>query len=433
MYTRRDALKMGSVSFLGAGLGLPGLLRAAQEKAPRARSCILLWLQGGSSTIDMWDLKPDAPAEIRGPFKEIATNVPGIRVSEHLPRCARQMDKLCLVRSFTHTDANHGPADHWMMTAYKAGPGFEAADGLVNNQRPCFGSVVAKELGPVGAFPPYVTVPSLPKSGGAAYLGPIAAPFVIPSDPSAPDFSVRDLEPVWGIDAKRLEDRRALVRRLDRFQKSAELEANRLPRALDTHYEKAFDLMTSPKAKEAFDIAKENPKLRDAYGRNSLGQSCLMARRLVEAGVRFVTVEHGNWDTHAKNFESLKENLLPAFDGAFATLLQDLADRGLLESTLVIATGEFGRTPRINKDGGRDHWPNAMTLPLAGGGVKGGVVYGASDDRAERPARDPAGPEDLAATIYHLMGVDPSKLHSDPLGRPLPILDKGKPIGGILS
>jgi hypothetical protein len=431
--SRRDVLRIGSL--YGLGLGLGDLLRLqAQEpgRSPRARSVILVWLQGGPSTMDMWDLKPDAPSEFRGPFKEIETNVRGIRISEHLSKCARQMDKMTLIRSFTHTDANHGPADHWMMTAYKPGPGFVSNDGQLNNQRPALGAVVAKELGPVGALPAYVTVPSVPKSGGSAYLGPTAAPFVIASDPSSPDFSVRDLRLACGVDANRLEDRRSLVRSLDRYQKSAETEADRKVRATSTFYEKAFDLVTSPKAKEAFDISKEEPKLRDEYGRDSLGQSCLMARRLVEAGVRFVTVEHGNWDTHAKNFESLQANLLPSFDRAFATLLRDLADRGLLDSTLVLATGEFARTPRINKDAGRDHWPNAMTIPIAGGGIRGGRVFGASDARAEQPASDPVGPEDLAATIYHLMGIDASKTHHDPLGRPLPILDRGKPIAGIL-
>jgi hypothetical protein len=438
--TRRDALRIGSLSLMGMGLGLADLLRlqaAADDGglASPAKACILVWLQGGASTMDMWDLKPDAPAEFRGPFKEIGTNVPGMRIGEHLPRTARHMDKVALVRSFTHTDAGHGPADHWMMTGFKPGPGFVDADGMVNNQRPAYGAVVAREQGPRGALPAYVTVPSLPKSGGAAYLGPAAAPFVIASDPSAPDFSVRDLQLAHGVDANRLENRRSLIRSLDRFQQEAEaqaVQANGRAAATSTYYQKAFELVTSPQAKEAFDISKENPKLRDEYGRTSLGQSCLMARRLVEAGVRFVTVEHGNWDTHTRNFESLGTNLLPTFDAAFSTLLRDLAERGLLQSTLVIATGEFARTPRINGNAGRDHWPNSMTVPMAGGGVKGGTICGASDARAEKPATDPVRPADLAATIYHLMGIDRSRVYLGPLGRPLPILDNGKPIHDIL-
>lgn len=436
--TRRDALRIGSFSLMGMSLSLTDLLKlqaeaAASEKPAVSISCILIWLQGGASTIDMWDLKPDAPSEFRGTFKETSTNLAGVRISEHLPLCARHMDKLSLIRSFSHTDAGHEPAGHYMMTGHMAGPGFVDADGIVNNQRPSYGAVVAKELGPKGALPAYVTLPSLPKSGGAAYLGPSAAPFLIASDPSAPDFCVRDLRLASGVDGRRLESRRELVRSLDRFQKSAELAASRRAGAISKYYEKAFELVTSQEAKEAFDISKEDVKLRDEYGRHSLGQSCLMARRLIEAGVRFVTVEHGNWDTHTKNFDSLSSNLLPALDSALATLLRDLADRGLLSTTLVLAAGEFARTPRINGNAGRDHWPNAMTIPMAGGGVKGGIVHGASDARGERPATDPVGPPDLAATIYHLMGIDPTKVYYGALGRPLPILDKGKPIQTILG
>jgi hypothetical protein len=438
--SRRNALKLGSLSLMGMSLSLADLLKLQAEspQAPggdrpsRAVSCILIWLQGGPSTMDMWDLKPDAPSEFRGPFREICTNLPGVRISEHLPKCARHLDKLSLLRSFSHGDASHEPAGHYMMTGHMAGPGFVDADGIVNNQRPCHGAIVAKELGAVGALPPYVTIPSLPKSGGSAYLGPAAAPFAILSDPSAPDFCVRDLRLASGIDGRRLESRRGLLASIDRFQKSAELSASRRAGAISKYYEKAFELVTSREAKEAFDISKEDPKLRDEYGRHSLGQSCLMARRLVQAGVRFVTVEHGNWDTHTKNFDSLSSNLLPALDSALAALLRDLADRGLLQSTLVLAAGEFARTPRINGNAGRDHWPNAMTIPMAGGGIKGGIAYGKSDARCERPACDPVGPADLAATIYQLMGIDPTKVYYGSLGRPLPILDKGKPIQAIL-
>jgi hypothetical protein len=378
-------------------------------------------------------MKPGAPREICGPFSEIATNVPGTRICEHMPKLARTMDKLALVRSFTHTDGGHGSADHWMMTGYKPGSGFVSNDNMINNQRPCHGSVVARQLGPRGAVPPYIAVPSMPKSGGSAYLGPAASPFLIDADPSAPDFSVRDLQLAMNVDATRLEDRRGLIRQLDRYQQSVELEANHRAGAINTYYEKAFGLITNPRAKEAFDITKEAPRVRDAYGRHSLGQSCLMARRLIEAGARFVTVEHGNWDTHAQNFVSLETNLLPQMDTAISALIDDLDDRGLLDTTLVIPTGEFGRTPTINKDAGRDHWPNAMTVPFAGGGVVGGRVIGASDARAEAPATRPITPEDMAATIYKTLGVDYSEVYYDPLGRPLPILDSGRPIREILS
>ncbi len=435
--TRRDFVRIGAISWMGLQLGLPELLRLEAEAASgphgdKSVSCIFIFLLGGASCIDMWDLKPEAPDEIRGPFQEIATRVPGTRICEHLPRIADCIDRLALVRSFSHRDGGHGSADHWMMTGHKVGPGFVSNDNMVNNQRPCHGAVVAKELGPRGAVPPYIAIPSMPKSGGAAYLGATASPFLIDADPSAPDFRVRDLQLALAVDAHRLDNRRGLVAQLDRYQRSMELQANRRAEALNAYYQNAFDLVTRPEAKKAFDINREDPRVRDAYGRHSLGQSCLMARRLIEAGARFVTVEHGNWDTHQQNFVSLKDNLLPQFDRAIAALVQDLDDRGLLDSTLVIPTGEFGRTPTINKDAGRDHWPNAMTIPMAGGGVQTGIVYGASDPRAQAPASEPLGPEDLAATIYHLMGVDYSKSYYGPLGRPLPILDKGRPIHEIL-
>jgi len=233
--SRRNALKIGSLSLMGLSISLADLLKLQAETAEPSSSrrpskdisCILIWLQGGPSTMDMWDLKPDAPGEFRGPFKEISTNLPGIRSCEHLPQCSRRLDKLSLLRSFSHGDASHEPAGHYMMTGHMAGPGFVDADGIVNNQRPCYGAVVAKELNGVGALPPYVTIPSLPKSGGSAYLGPAAAPFVIASDPSAPDFCVRDLRLPSGIDGRRLENRRGLLGILDRFQKLSELAASR--------------------------------------------------------------------------------------------------------------------------------------------------------------------------------------------------------------
>lgn len=436
---RRDFIRVGTAATLGMSCTLDQLLlreaRAAEAGHPvdTSKSCIFIFFVGGASSIDMWDMKPNAPREIRGPFSEISTNVPGTRISEHLPQMAQTMDKLALVRSFTHTNGEHGGADHWMMTGYKPGPGFVSSDNMINNQRPCHGSVVARQLGPRGAVPPYVAVPSMPKSGGSAYLGATASPFLIDADPSAPDFSVRDLRPGMNVGTDRLDDRRGLIRKLDRYQRSVELESNRRAGAVSTYYQKAFELITSPEAREAFDIAKEDPRVRDRYGRHSLGQSCLMARRLIEAGARFVTVEHGNWDTHAQNFISLESNLLPQVDTALTALLNDLHDRGMLDTTLVIPTGEFGRTPVINKDAGRDHWPKAMTVPFAGGGVAGGRVIGASDERAEAPATDPFTPEDMAATIYQTLGVDYSEVYSDPLGRPLPILDSGRPIRELFS
>ena len=265
-----------------------------------------------------------------------------------------------------------------------------------------------------------------------SYLGSGAAPFVIDADPNAPNFAVPDIVPPPALKASRLDARKQLLAQLDRFHKSAEVRANRATQAVSIYQKRAFELMTSRAAKKAFDIHAEPDKLRDEYGRNSLGQSCLMARRLVQAGVRCVTIDHSNWDTHDNNFNTLKRSLLPALDGALATLFRDLADRGLLSSTLVVITGEFGRTPRINKNAGRDHWGPAFTVALGGAGIKGGRVVGKSDARAERPASDPYGPEDLSATMYRLMGINPKEEFYTPEGRPVPIVNNGKVIDALL-
>ncbi len=427
---RRDFLRLGSAGLLGLGLTWPELL-ALEEKATKDVSLIFLFLKGGLSTIDTWDLKPDAPAEFRGEFKPIATRVSGIQIGEHLSRTARQMDRFSLLRSFRHHNSDHGPADHYMHTGYFPGAGFNPTLSP-NNQRPAHGSIIARKLGPRGSVPPYVCLPKMHPSGGPAYLGASAAPFVIEADPNAPNFAVPDIVPPPAIAADRLDDRKRLLEQIGRFQKSAEARANKNAGAVGVFQHKAFDLMTSAEAKKAFDIHAEPEKLRDEYGRHSLGQSCLMARRLVEAGVRCVTIDHTNWDTHDNNFATLKRDLLPALDAALSTLFRDLADRGTLERTLVVVTGEFGRTPRINKNAGRDHWGPAFTIALGGGGIKGGVVVGKTDARAERPAETPYRPEDLSATMYHLLGIDPDDEFYTPDGRPVKIANNGRVIGELL-
>jgi hypothetical protein len=433
---RRDFLRLGTAGMFGMGLGLSSLLERqalAAERGAETRdiSLIFLFLHGGLSTIDTWDLKPNAPAEFRGEFKPIGTNIPGIFIGEHLPRTARQMDKIALIRSFRHHNSDHGPADHYMLTGYFPQAGFNP--GLnPNNQRPAHGAVIARKLGPRKSVPPYICLPKMHPSTGPAYLGSGAAPFVIDADPNAPDFAVRDIVPPPAIAMSRLEARKELLARIDRFQQAEEAKANRNAQAVGVFQQKAFELMTSAEAKKAFNIHAEADKLRDQYGRNSLGQSCLMARRLVEAGVRCVTIDHSNWDTHNDNFNTLKRSLLPALDGALATLFRDLADCGNLEKTLVVVTGEFGRTPRINKDAGRDHWGPAFTVALGGGGIRGGVVVGQSDARAEKPVADPYGPEDLAATMYHLIGIDPNDEFYTPDGRPVKIANNGRIIRQLL-
>jgi hypothetical protein len=433
---RRDFLRLGVAGLLGANFTLPSLLSArarAQDhgRSPKDVSLVFVFLHGGLSTIDTLDLKPDAPAEFRGEFRPVATNILGIRIGEHLPRLARQMDKVALVRSFTHHNSDHGFADHYMLTGYFPQAGFNPSLAP-NNQRPSLGSVIARKLGPRGSVPPFVCLPKMHPSCGPAYLGPAAAPFVIDADPNAPDFSVPDVVPPPALPADRLDDRRRLLARVDRFHDAAEARANRDAGTVDVFRQKAFALMTSPQAKRAFDLHGESDRLRDEYGRTTLGQSCLMARRLVEAGVRCVTVDHSNWDTHNDNFATLKRQLLPALDAALAALLRDLADRGLLESTLVVVTGEFGRTPRINKDAGRDHWGPAFTVALAGGGIKGGRVLGKTDARAERPAGDPCGPEDLAATACRLLGIDPGEAFHTPDGRPAAVVNGGRVLHELL-
>ncbi len=426
---RRDFLRLGAAGVFGCGLTLPRLL-AAETGATKDVSLIYLYLHGGLSTIDTWDPKPDAPAEFRGDFKTIATNVPGVHVGEHTPKLARLLDKFSLIRSFRHHNSDHGPADHYMLTGYFPQAGFNP--GLKpNNQKPAFGSIVARKLGPRGSVPPYVCLPKMHPSCGPAYLGAVAAPFVIDADPNAPDFSVPDVVPPPSLDASRLDDRKLLLAEVDRFRKAAETKANKHASAVSVFQQKAFDLMTSAEAKKAFDIHAESDKLRDEYGRNSLGQSCLMARRLVEAGVRCVTIDHSNWDTHDDNFNTLKRQL-PALDAGVETLFRDLSERGLLERTLVLVTGEFGRTPRINKNAGRDHWGPAFSVLLGGGGIHGGRVLGKSDARAEKPASDPYSPEDLAATLCRQLGINPEDEFHTPDGRPVKIVNNGRVIQDLL-
>jgi uncharacterized protein (DUF1501 family) len=432
---RRDFLHIGTAGLFGLGLTLPALLEAQAAAPPGARrrsvSLIYVFLHGGLSTIDTLDLKPDAPVEFRGEFKPIRTSVPGVEVCEHLPRLAKVMDRISLVRSFRHHNSDHGPADHYMLTGYFPQAGFNP--GLTpNNQKPAHGAIIARKLGPQGSVPPYVCLPKLHPSCGSAYLGAGASPFVIDADPNAPDFAVPDVVPLPSLAARRLGDRKRLLAAVDRFRASAEAQINDSAKTVSVFQQKAFDLMASPAARKAFDIHGESDKLRDAYGRNTLGQSCLMARRLVEAGVRCVTIDHSNWDTHDANFTTLGRQLLPWLDSALAALFTDLGERGLLDSTLVVVTGEFGRTPRINKNAGRDHWGPAFTVAVGGGGIRGGRVVGKTDARAERPASDPHGPEDLWATVFHLMGLDPREEFYTPEGRPVAIVNGGQIIRDLL-
>jgi uncharacterized protein (DUF1501 family) len=431
-FTRRDALRLGTASIFGSAIGLSDLVRAGEDPLNRNDlSLIYVFLHGGQSHLDTFDLKPDSPAEFRGEFNPIKTKIPGLLMSEHLPKMAAQLDKYSIIRSFRHHNSDHGPADHYMLTGYFPAAGFNS-NLSPNNQRPTAGSIVSKSLGSRGSVPAYVALPKMHPSGGPSYLGASHAPFVIEADPSSPNFSVPDLVPPPVIAASRMNDRRKLLENVDKYHKALEVQANSNAKTISTFRSRAFDLMTSQEAKKAFDIHSEPEKIRDEYGRHTLGQSCLMARRLTEAGVRCVTIDHSNWDTHDGNFEVLKKTLLPVYDTAISTLFRDLADRGRLDKTLVVVTGEFGRTPRINKNAGRDHWGSAFSVVVGGGGIKPGVVVGKTDARAEKPISDPYGPEDLFATMMNSLGINPKGEFHMPDGRPVGIVNNGRIISELV-
>src|SRR5215468_9082467 len=426
---RRTFLRVGSLAL--GGLALPGLLklRAAggQSPAGSSKSVILIWQAGGPSHLDMYDLKPDAPAEVRGEFKPIDTNVPGIRISEHLPLQAKIFDKLAVVRSAYHTNAGHGMGSQWMLTGYQ--PTIEVNDNIY----PSCGSVVARMKGPnEPGLPAYVNLPRVLSLGKAAYLGASYNPFAPDSDPNADNFQVRNLKLPGTVDAKRLGRRRELLKDLDNIRRDIDSRGD--IDGLDTFYREGLEMVTDTKAQRAFDVQREPAPLRERYGRNDLGQCCLLARRLVEAGVTYVTVQAGGgWDTHGDNFKQLKNNLLPKYDQALAALVSDLCDRGLDKDVLVMAMGEFGRTPRINGGAGRDHWPGAMSIVYAGGGLKMGQVIGTTNATAEHPTSKPATPGCVLATMYHALGIDCKYAFYDQAQRPLPILNEGEPIADLIG
>ena len=432
-FNRRDFLHVGSLSFLGLSLADWSLLRAADRvDSSKHKNCIFLFLVGGPSQLDTWDMKPDAPAEIRGPYKPIPTNVDGIQISEIFPRMAQNADKYSLVRSLYHTATAVHDTGHQMMQTGRLFQG-----GL---EHPNIGCVLGKLRGARGALPPHVLLPRpIGKTGGnmphgqdAGYLGRAHDPFVLNADPSRDDFEVRDLLPPDYISSMRLERRRNLREIVDgvvaKFEKSDDA------RLLDSNFHQAYTLISSREAREAFDISKEPEDLRNRYGHNKFGQSCLLARRLVERGVRFVTVNmfetvfnEITWDIHGSApfspISCYSDLVGPMFDNAFSSLLEDLQDRRLLDDTIVVAMGEFGRTPKINPAGGRDHWPGCWTNIFAGGGIQGGRIVGESDEIGALPKNRPVTPAEVAATVYHLLGVDLETELDGPGGRPVPVVD----------
>jgi hypothetical protein len=442
--SRREWLQLGGLGLLG--LNLPSLLRAENAAVPKAaaKSCIMLFLAGGPSHLDMWDMKPDAPPEIRGEFKPIATSVPGVQLCEHLPRLARQAHRFALVRSAYHRVSNA----HWAAT-YFALTGDDLGDNIAipprSSHYPGIGSVLGHLRPPDRPVVPFVSLPYVTAEGAGGppqpgiyggWLGSTHDPLIITKDPNSPDFRVPDLTLRAEVNPDRLDDRKSLLSCLDR--QLATFADSERARLMDVSQQKAFSLLHSEATRQAFDLSVETPALRDAYGRNIYGQSVLLARRLIEAGTRMVTLKwapdaNATWDTHGQNFAKLKKELLPQLDAGLSTLLADLHARGLLDETLVLCLGEFGRSPKINGDAGRDHWPRCYSLLLAGGSVPGGLIYGKSDRIGSDPSENPVTPHDLIATIYSLLGIGPETVLPDQLGKPVHLIGQGKVIPELLG
>jgi len=420
--SRRGFLKAGFAGGIGLSLANFFAMKKAQADLKNyenfegtAKNVIFIYLPGGCAHQETWDPKPYAPVEYRGPMSSIDTNVSGIRINQMLTQTAQVMDKITICRSMTHGEAAHERGTHNMFTGYRPSPAL---------QYPSIGSVVSHELGPRKNLPPYVCIPNQPNEfAGTGYLSSSYAPFGLGADPAADGFQVKDLNLPNGIDDSRFTTRRNILDRVNNHFLEKE-KADNLT-ALNTFYDRAYSLIGSPEAREAFNIDAEDAALRDRYGRNPAGQRMLMARRLVEAGVRFVTLTYGGWDMH-DNIEGGIRNQVPSFDQGFATLLRDLEERGLLKETLVCIASEFGRTPKINATAGRDHWPKVFSVVMAGGGVKGGQVFGSSDSTASEPEDNPLSVVDWATTIYHTIGIVADKELMAPGDRPIEIVDGGK-------
>jgi hypothetical protein len=457
--TRRALLRAGGLGFLG--LNLPLLLRAeearrraeaegAAAREPRARSVIFLYQFGGPSHVDLFDRKPDAPSEVRGPLASVSSAIPGVSVCEGLENVARVLDKVTLVRSVHHGMKNHNSASYYALTGH-APPAddIRLRDSL--DLFPAYGSVVDRLAPVTDAMPTFVSYPHVLRDGSitpgqrASFLGKAHDPFFVDADPNDPDFRLPELSLPSNLSLERLERRRELQKLIDR--ESRLLEHSEAARGLDDYYRKALVMLSSPRVRKAFDLAAEPEALRERYGRTTYGQGCLLARRLVEAGVRFVSVYFsdsiggqsttaGGWDTHGFNntrmYEIIPKLHLPITDRTLPALLEDLDQRGLLDSTLVMWMGEFGRTPKLNDNASRDHWPQCYTVLLAGGGIRRGHVHGASDATGAYPARDPVRPDDLAATMFSLLGIDPATEVRDRADRPL-LIAEGEPVTELLA
>lgn len=421
---RRDFLRIGALT--GLGLSLPHALASKQAQAKpgtgaRDVNCILIWTLGGTSHHDTLDPKPDAPLNVRGEFGVIDTAVPGVKFTEVAPGMARELKRFALLRSWNPRNGSHGIADYEMMSGRRFNQGFVY---------PCYGSIVSHEKGFKTRMPPFVqlggSVDRTFSGGTAGYLGLEHNPFELLTDPNVEKFTAQDITPPPSVDGKRLQRRRGMLTRIDGLQRKVDLQPAAFA-ALDQHVQAALNLITAPETKRAFEIGSEDPRLRDRYGRHRFGQSCLLARRLLEAGVRFVTISDGGWDTHAGNFGSLKNRLMPPIDQAFPELVRDLDERGLLASTLVVWLTDFGRTPKINSASGRDHWASAGFAVMAGAGIPGGAVLGKTDEEGGQPTHNEYLTDDIAATVYTKLGIPLDLITTTPDGRPIK-LNEGRPI-----
>lgn len=432
--TRRSCLQLGLAGFLGAGFTDLLQLRASAGEttnpAAKAKSCILVWLDGGPTHYETFDPKPDAPHEVRGEFNAIDTKVAGVQFSEHMTRLAGLADKLAIIRSIRHEQGNHGAGNHYMMTG--APPRIPVGCGAFVSYHPSMGAVASYVRGNQDGLPGYFSIPSMTRSGGPNFLGAQYAPFVVPDDPNSGHFRVRDVALPQAIAQDRFSHRRELRTQVDRLPRIPDKAAADPVVTLDEYYRQGYDLVASPQAQKAFDIHSESPEVRDRYGRNSFGQRVLLARRLVEAGVPFITLNEGGWDHHTNLFTTLKDRL-PKFENSIATLIEDLSERGLLDSTLVVVLGEFGRTPKINKDAGRDHWSNAMSVMMAGAGTPGGVVVGATDRAGYSAVDRVLSPENFVSTVYTKLGINPDQILYTPLGRPAHLVSDPTPIRELMG
>lgn len=435
--TRRDGLKLGLHGLIAGGLA--GALRAtsahASQSSPpllkkQADACILIWMDGGPSHYETFDPKPDAPIEIRGKYGPIATQTPGIHFSEPMKRLAAISDDLAIVRSIRHDQGNHGAGNHYMMTG--APPRIPVGCGAFVSFHPSLGSVVSQQIGAPDGIPAYFSIPSMSRSGGPNFLGAKHAPFVVPDNPNSASFQVRDVTIPSGLTDQRFSTRQQIRSEIDKLRRIKDAAAGDPVIAADEFFAQGMELVSSPQSQAAFDIHSEPDKVRDAYGRNTFGQQALLARRLVSAGVPFISLVHGGWDHHVDLFNAY-DTKMPPFEATLAALVTDLKERGMLERTLVIALGEFGRTPKINDQGGRDHWANAMSVLFAGGGTSGGQVIGATDRHGYAAVERVLSPENFVSTVYRKLGIDAGQMLHSPEGRPVHLVSDATPISELMS